>query len=243
MEFITYNILHRLKKYEFLYKNLTSKDKQSLKEWYMQDFHKFYRIEGIKNIRITKIKQDIKRRHNLINKTRFDFVNSKKAPIYRLNFNFQNNTVRRHFNSQELNFLIEHKRELKKKFTPIILKNFNNNTWPLDNPQIFKEIKNYIELSNYLISVLTAKKFIKSFSLKINNKYKILTEDSKHPEPFVNRQKLKNRNHWSEIFKKTQLTLDSLFTKLWAVELVSISNERETPRCRRFLFFNSTSNY
>ena len=82
MEFITVDILHRLKKCIFLCKNLVPKDERGLKGRYIQDFHEFYRIEGIKNIRITEIRQDIRRRHNLGFKTRFDFVNNKKAPDF-----------------------------------------------------------------------------------------------------------------------------------------------------------------
>lgn len=153
----------------------------------------------------------MRRRHSLAFKTRFDFDNKKKNLIPSVNFNFQNKTICKYFSSQELNSLTEHKRELEQKFTPVILKNLNNNIWPLDDPQMFKQIKNYINLSNYFISILSAKKFIESFSLQINSKYKLLADDyqsknSKRYRSFVNRKKLKEISNWSEILEEAQLT-------------------------------------
>jgi retron-type reverse transcriptase len=168
-----------------------------------------------------------------VNSPGFDFVNTKKALTYNLNFSLHNKTVRRHFSSQDFSFLVKPKRELEVKFIPIIRKNLKNNIWPLDDPEIFKAVKSYIELSNRLISILTAKKFQKSFLLKLNKNCTLLADDyqprdSKRPTPLIDRKKLKNKDHWLEILDESQRTMDSLLTKLWAVELVSISKGRET---------------
>jgi len=53
-EFITVDILHRVKKHMFLYKNLVPKDERGLKGRYIQDFTEFYRIEGINNVGLQK---------------------------------------------------------------------------------------------------------------------------------------------------------------------------------------------
>ena len=236
MEFITVDILHRLKKCIFLCKSFVSKGERGLNERYLQNFYEFYRIEGVKNIRITEIRQDMRRRRNLMNTSRFDFVNNKKALRNKSNVSFSLPTkiVCRHFSSQDLNFLVKPKRELEVKFTPIIKQNLKNNIWPLDNPEIRKGVKNYIEFSNRLLSILTAKKFQNSFLLKLNKSCTLLADEYqprnfKRPIPLVDRKKLKRKDHWFEILDESQRTLDSLLTKLWAVELVSISNGRETP--------------
>lgn len=89
-----------------------------------------------------------------------------KAPIRKPNFYLHTKTVCRHFSSQDFNLLVERKRELEEKFIPIIIQNLNNKVWPLDDPKIFKIVKSYIELSNRIISILTVKKFQKSFSIE-----------------------------------------------------------------------------
>ena len=94
------------------------------------------------------------------------------------------------------------------------MKNLKNNTWPLENSQIFQKIRDYIQLSNYLLSLMSAKKFIKTFS----NDTKILTK------PFVNRKAIKKKNNWSQILKEAEFTMNSLLTKSWVVELVFKSN-------------------
>lgn len=231
MEFIAVDILHRLKKCIFLCKSFVPKGERSLNGRYVQNFHEFYRIEGIKNIRITKIRQDMRRRRNLDYKPVFDFVNTKKALIRKPNFYLHTKTVCRHFSSQDFNLLVERKRELEEKFTPIIIQNLNNKVWPLDDPKIFKVVKSYIELSNRIISILTVKKFQKSFSIELNKNCKLLADDYqprnyKRPSPFIDREKLKNKDHWFEILYESQRTMDCLLTKLWAVELVSISKGR-----------------
>lgn len=53
-EFTTVDILHRVKKLIFLFKNLAPKDERGLKGWFMQDFIEFYRIEGMNNARFTE---------------------------------------------------------------------------------------------------------------------------------------------------------------------------------------------
>jgi retron-type reverse transcriptase len=242
MEFTTIDVLHRLKKCIFLCKSFVPKGKRSLNGRYVQNFHEFYRIEGVKNIRITEIRQDMRRRRNLVNTPRFDFTNNKKALINNVSFSLHIKTVCRHFSSQDLSFLVKPKRELEAKFTPIIKQNLKNNIWPLDNPEILKAVKSYIELSNRLISILTAKKFQKSFSLKLNKNCTLLADDyqprdSKRPAPLIDRKKLKKKDHWLEILNKSQRTMDSLLTKLWAVELVSVSNGRETPGIDGISFF------
>ena len=231
MEFTTVDILHRLKKSIFLCKSFVPKRKRILNGRYVQNFHEFYRIEGVKNIRITEFRQDMRRRRNL---ARFDFVNNKKAHRNNVSFSLHIKTVCRHFSSQDLNFLVKPKRELEAKFTPIIKQNLKSNIWPLDNPEILKAVKKYIELSNQLISILTAKKFQKSFSLKLNQNCNLLADEyqprnPKRPIPLIDREKLKRKDHWLEILDESQRTMDSLLTKLWAVHLVSISNGRETP--------------
>ena len=54
MEFITVDILHRVKGFISFYKNFAPKNERGLKGRYMQNFIEFYRIEGVKNIRITE---------------------------------------------------------------------------------------------------------------------------------------------------------------------------------------------
>jgi len=162
--------------------------------------------------------------------------------MYNVHFYLYSKTVCRHFSSQDLNFLVKPKRELEEKFTPIIIQNLNNQIWPLDDPEIFRAVKSYIELSNRLISILTVKKFQKSFLLKLNENCTLLADDyqprnSKRPTPLIDRKKLKNKDHWLEILNESQRTMDSLLTKLWAVELVSTSNGRETPGIDGLSFF------
>ena len=53
-EFITVDILHRVKKFIFLFKDLVPKDERGLKGRCIQDFIEFYRIEGINNVRLTE---------------------------------------------------------------------------------------------------------------------------------------------------------------------------------------------
>lgn len=161
--------------------------------------------------------------------------------MYNIHFYLHSKTVCRHFSSQDLNFLVKPKRELEEKFTPIIIQNLNNQIWPLDDPEIFRAVKRYIELSNRLTSILTAKKFQKSFLLKLNKNCTLLADDyqprnSKCLTPLIDRKKLKNKDHWLEILNESQRTMDSLLTKLWAVELVSTSNGRETPGIDGFSF-------
>lgn len=241
-EFNTVDILHRPKKCTFLSKSFVPKDKRSLNGQYVQNFHEFYRIEGIKNVRITEIRQGMKRTRNQGLLPRFDFANNKKVLIYNKNFHLHNKRVCRHFSSQHLNSFVELKRELERKFKLIIIKNLGNKIWPLDDSVIFKGVKSYIELSNRLISVLTATKFQKSFSLKISKNCNLLADDyqprnSKHPTPLINRKKLKNEDNWFEILNESQRTMDSLLTKVWAVELVSTSSGCQTPGIDNLSFF------
>jgi hypothetical protein len=179
---------------------------------------------------------------NQILLSRFDFANNKKVLINNKNFHLHNKRVCRHFSSQYFNSLVELKRELEGKFKPIIKKKLDNKIWPLDDPEILKGVKSYIELSNCLISVLTATKFQKSFSLKINDNCNLLAEDyqprdSRRPTPLINRKKLKNKDHWFQILNESQRTMDSLLTKVWAVELVSTSNKGQTPEIDNLSFF------
>lgn len=55
-EFITVDILHRVKKFIFLFKNLVPKDERGLKGQCIQDFIEFSRIVGINNDRLTEKK-------------------------------------------------------------------------------------------------------------------------------------------------------------------------------------------
>jgi hypothetical protein len=126
MEFTAVDILHHLKKYIFLCKSFVPKSKLSLNGRYVQSFNEFYRIEGLKNIKITQIRQDMRHKRNFTNKLEFDFVNNKKTFIFNINFYLHNKTIHRHFNSQNYNSLVENKRKLKEKFTPIIMQNLNN---------------------------------------------------------------------------------------------------------------------
>jgi len=80
---------------------------------------------------------------------------------------------------------------------------------------------------------MSSKKFIKSFSININDNCKILAENyeminSKRPKPLVDRERIKDPNNWFEILQEAGLTMDSLLTKVWAVELVSRSENCET---------------
>jgi len=182
----------------------------------------------------SRSRQDIRRRHNSKLLFEFDFVNNKKAPSFCLKFYSHNKLARRPSSSNSLNLFIERKRELEQEITPLLLKNLKNNVWPLEDPKLHKKVKDYIELSNYLMSIMSATKFIKTFSITISNNIKILAEDyekrnSKRPKPLVDRTKMKNSESWFEILRETELTMDSLIIKVWAVELVSISNGSETP--------------
>lgn len=181
-----------------------------------------------------KSRQGIGRRHNSIVLFGFDSANNRKALFLYLKFYFQNKIVRRNLSSQTLDTIIEHKRELEKKLTPLILKDLKKNNWPLEKDLLFNEVKKYNELSTYLLSIMSSRKFIKSFSLNMDDDCRILAEDyeainTKRPKPLVDREKIKNPNHWDEILKEAELTMDSLLTKVWAVELVSVSKGRETP--------------
>lgn len=61
---------------------------------------------------------------------------------------------------------------------------------------------------------MSASKFIQTFSLNINDNFKVLAENYKNSKYFLNREKIKNVNNWSEILKEAELTMDSLLTKL-----------------------------
>lgn len=199
MEFIAVDILHRSKKCIFLYKSFVPKGKRSLNGRYVQSFNEFYRIEGLKNIKITEIRQDMRRRRNLSYNRRFDFVNSKNPFIYNSNFCLQNKTVRRHFSLQGLHSLVKRKRELEEKFTPILIQELNNKIWPLNDPEIFRVAKSYITLSNQLISILTVKKFQESFFLKIEDHLLLAdgfrSRNCNRIAPLFNRKKIKNSAH------------------------------------------------
>lgn len=177
-------------------------------------------------------RQDIRRRHNPTILVRIDSVNSRKA--FPLEFCFKNKKIQKHFSSQALKTIIELKRELEQKLTPLILKNLNNNVWPLEDFQLSKEVKGYIDVSIYLLSIMSSRKFVKSFSISINGNYKILTDNyetinTKRLNPSVDKKKIRDLNNWFEILKEAELTMDSILTKVWSVELVSISEGHETP--------------
>lgn len=135
-----------------------------------------------------------------------------------------------------MNSTIKHKRELEQKLTPLLIKYLNNSTWPLENFQWVKKIKNYIKTSNYTLSIMSASKFIQTFSLNINDNFKVLAENYKNSKYFLNREKIKNVNNWSEILKEAELTMDSLLTKLWSVELISKSNNCKISGIDNFCF-------
>nr|WAK85005.1 hypothetical protein and HNH endonuclease [Amicula sp. isolate GU52X-4 cfCalB7] len=84
------------------------------------------------------------------------------------------------------------------------------------------------------MSIMSAQKFIKTFSISVSKNIKILADDYekrnlKRPKPFADRNKMKNSDNWHEIFKEAEITMDSLIIKVWAVELVSTLNGSETP--------------
>ena len=54
MEFIAVDILHRAKEFIFLYKNFEPKGERDLKGSYIRSFNEYYRIAGMKNIRLTE---------------------------------------------------------------------------------------------------------------------------------------------------------------------------------------------
>ena len=183
----------------------------------------------------SRSRQDIRRRHNSkLFFFKFDFVNNKKAPFFCLNFYSRNKLAQRPLSSNSLNSFFERKRELEREITPLLLKNLKNNIWPLKDFILYKKVKDYIELYNYLMSIISAQKFIKTFSITIPNNIKILAENyeernSKRPKPLVDRNKMKKSDNWLEILKETEIAMDSLIIKVWTVELVSTSNGSETP--------------
>ena len=262
MEFITVDILHRVKRFISFYKNFAPKNERGLKGRYMQNFTEFYRIVGVKNIRITensfryclyennRSRQDLRRRRNSVSSLRkieFDSVNTRKALIRSLQFHFRNSIVRRPFSSQTFKTLFEQKRELENEITPLLLKCLKNNVWPLENPQLYKTVKDYVELSSYLLSIMSSQKFIKTFSTTLLDGSKILAEEYetrnyKRPKPLVRRKAIKNKDNWCEILKEAELTLNSLLIKVWAVELISISNCCETPGIDRLRFMTMPRN-
>lgn len=255
MEFNTVDILHRVKRFVSFSKDFVPKNERGLKGWYRQNFTEFYRIEGINNIKITentfcycffrnsRSRRNFKRRRNPISlswETRFDFANSIEALTMKSKY-FQTQFVRRPFCSQALNTIIKQKRELERETTPLILKSLKNNIWPLENSKLDTAVKNYVKLSSYLLSIMSSKKFIKTFSITLSDGSKILadnfeTRNSKRPKPLVNREAMKNKNNWYEILKEAELTLDSLLIKIWAVELTSVSNGCETSGVDGFRF-------
>lgn len=222
----------------------------------MQNFTEFYRIEGINNIRITensfgyclygniRSRQDLRRRRNLVSSLRsieFDFVNTRKALTRGLPLCFRNSIVRRPFSSQTFKTFIKQKRELENEITPLLLKCLKKNLWPLENPQLYKTVKDYVELSTYLLSIMTSQKFIKTFSTTLSDGSKVLaqeyeTRNHKRPKPLVNRKAIQNKDNWREILKEAELTLDSLLIKVWTVELISISNGCETAGIDKLQF-------
>lgn len=182
----------------------------------------------------SKSRQDIRRRHNSKLFFEFDFVNNKKAPSFCLNSYSHNKLAQRPLSSNSLNLFFERKRELEREITPLLLKNLKNNVWPLKDSTLYKKVKDYIELYNYSMSIMSAQKFIKTFSITIQNNIKILAENyeernSKRPKPLIDRNKMKKSDNWLEIFKEAEIGMDSLIIKVWAVELVSTSNGSETP--------------
>ena len=120
-----------------------------------------------------------------------------------------------------------------------------NNIWPLQNSQINKGIKKYINTSSYLLAIMSSKKFITSFSIDYNENSKILAEhyepvNTKKPKPLINRELIKNPDYWSQILKEAGLTADSLLTKICSIELISLSENRETPGIDKLSFLNYT---
>ena len=145
----------------------------------------------------SRSRQDISRRHSSILSFELDFVNSKKAPLFYSKSYFYNKIARRPLSSDNLNCLIERKRELENEITPLLLKNLKNDVWPLEDPKLYKKVQSYIEFSSYLLSIMSAKKFIKTFSMTISDNIRILAENYetrnfKRPEPLVDRNKIKN---------------------------------------------------
>jgi retron-type reverse transcriptase len=262
MEFITVDILHRVKGFISFYKNFAPRNERGLEGRYMQNFTEFYRIEGINNMRITensfgyclyrniRSRQDLRRRRNSISSLRsieFDSVNTRKALTRGLLFYFRNSIVRRPFSSQTFKTFIKQKRELENQTTPLLLKCLKKNLWPLENPQLCETVKDYVEFSTYLLSIMTSNKFIKTFSTTFLDGSKILAEEYetrnyKRPKPLVNRKAIQNKDNWCEILKEAELTLDSLLIKVWAVELISISNGCETPGIDRLQFITVPKN-
>lgn len=256
MEFITVDILHRIKGFISFYKNFAPKNERGLKGRYIQNFTEFYRIGGINNMRITensfdyclygniRSRQDLRRRRNSgssLQSIEFDSVNTRKALTRGLLLCFQNSIVRRPFSSQAFKTFIKQKRELENEVTPLLLKCLKKNLWPLENPQLYKTVKDYVELSTYLLSIMTSQKFIKTFSTSFLDGSKILakeyeTMNQKRPKPLVNRKAIQNKDNWREILKEAELTLDSLLIKVWTVELISVSNGRETAGIDKLQF-------
>lgn len=184
-------------------------------------------------------RQNIKRGHNSVLQIGFDPVNTKKAQILR--FYFQTILVWRPLSSPALVTIVERKKELEEKLTLSILKDLKNNTWPLENSQLFKEVENYITISTSLLSILSSKKFIRSFSIKIVTNGEIKAGDykpinNKRPCPLVDRKWMKETNNWSEILNEAEITLNSLLTKVRAVELVLKLNGRKIPSIDNLCF-------
>lgn len=226
MEFIAVDTLHRAKKLRF-FRNTSNLIASGVRTDYVSEVPKrIYRIEGIKNIKgsinktficifLYKGRQDISRRHISVLITEFDPINNRKA----LTPNKYNKITRRTLSLKSLNEIIKFKRELEHTLTPVILGHLKNQTWPLENPQLAKGIKEYIKISYQLISIITSIKFIRSFSINMNKGSKILADNyrvinSKRLEPLIDRSSMKNSFSWLEILKEVELTLESLLTKV-----------------------------
>jgi hypothetical protein len=128
----------------------------------------------------------------------------------------------------------EFKRELELNLTPKILDNLNNNIWPLHDPVINKGVKTYINISTYLLAVLSSMKFINTFSINYNEDSKILADNyeplnTKRPLPLINRDSLKDLNNWTKILEEAANSMDSILTKIWAVENIANSEGAITP--------------
>jgi len=157
-------------------------------------------------------------------------------------------------NLETISYLIEVKRELALKLTPLILNAINKRTWPMDIPHLNRGIFAYVRLYSYITAVETSRKFIKSFETeeqiiqdifpvlnamqidstnieKVNHiirAYNYEPLDEKRAEPLVNREAVKVTDNWTDILALAGEEIDNIITKVWAIEQISQSQSKNT---------------
>jgi len=159
-------------------------------------------------------------------------------------------------NLEPISYLIEAKRELALKLTPLILNAINKKTWPMDIPHLKMGINGYVRLYIYITAVETSRKFINSFETevkilqdiypvlnamqidstnigKVNHtirayNYEPLDEKRPKPLPLVNRDAVEVNDNWTDILALAGEEIDNIIIKVWAVERTSHSQGKSS---------------